>query len=95
MKIRKLRLWNGRGSSRFENGKLVHYDYFYVCAYSRSDAVRLISSLGFDHVTDYEISTFYSPCWGDAMEGIKPERGLWGIPKGLRFSKLEYVRKIL
>jgi hypothetical protein len=77
--MKKLKIWNGRGTDRHLNGSWIKYLHFYVCAYSVSDAVKLMNELGV-RMTAYEIKTYFSDgCWGNAMDGITPERGLWGI----------------
>lgn len=71
MSGRPLKLWNGCiYPYRGETG--------YVAAYSRADAVRVINeALGHKAVSDHELKTYWHEgCWGDAMEGITPERGL-------------------
>ncbi len=79
----RLKLWNGRGF-----GGIGH---IYVCATSRQHAARLYceasqliwKTIGEIHprtvanaaneIRDY----FSSDCWGNAMEGIDAEIGLW------------------
>jgi len=54
--------------------------HLYIAAYSVSDAVRLITEFcGCEgRGVKAEITNYFSPdCWGNAMEGITPERGLW------------------
>lgn len=81
---RKLKIWNGRFISRPKDGKDSDlWDKFrevhaYVCAHSRADARRVIEEYcGYD-IGDSEIKVYWSEgCWGNTMEGIEPERGLW------------------
>lgn len=69
--MRKLRIWNGRNFPR---------GHMYIAAYSVEDAVRLMTELhGFEpRGIRSEIRNYWSPdCWGIAMTGITPERGVW------------------
>lgn len=91
MKNRKLKLWNGRD-----------YDckgHLYVAGFSQQDCADLCNEAyrkengykGRPDITPYslyEIKTMWSPgCWGNNMDGITPERGVWlqqdgkGIPR--------------
>ena len=78
--VKQLKLWNGRWYPY--RGQTV-----YVAAYSRADAVRLINTVAEGRrVSDSEIKTYWSGgtatcCWGDAMKGITPERGVWLVRK--------------
>lgn len=79
----KLKLFNGRGF-----GGTGH---IYICATSRQHAARLYcqaSQIVFNYKhtiskrqisqTAREIRDYFSPdCWGNAMEGIAAEVGLW------------------
>lgn len=73
---KKLKLWNGRWYPY--NGQTV-----YVAAYSREDALSLVSTIPSGVRTTYfEIEKFWNGgtpdcCWGKAMDGITPERGVW------------------
>ena len=70
---RKLKLFNGR--IMLKSGKQGHG---YVAAYSAADAVRVLNETigGRGNVT--EIQKYWNHnCWGNSMDGIKPERGLW------------------
>lgn len=70
---KKLIIMNGRF---FQNGKNVHA---FVAANSKADANSLLqqaskSTSSFVH----EISEYFSiGCWGNPMDGIKIERGVW------------------
>lgn len=76
-KAPKLKIWNGRGF-RMIDGKARKIEHVYVAATSRADAVRLINEVaGWASVNDNELKTYYSPCWGNQMDGITPERGVW------------------
>ena len=51
----------------------------YVAAYSRADAARVITEYLGRRPTEIEteLREYWSPCWGDSMKGIAPERGIW------------------
>lgn len=79
--MRKLKLFNGRD-----------WDcrgHLYVAAYSVKDAVELINAayrkvnhlenrLDVNPTSLNEVNTYYSKgCWGNPMDGVVPERGVW------------------
>lgn len=67
---KKLKLWNGRG--------YIPKTHLYICAHSKADAVRMLLEIYPARGWLYEINNYYSPdCWGDAMDNITPERGIW------------------
>lgn len=69
---RKLKVWNGRG------GNWREIDTVYVCAYSQTDAVSLITEAGHPLMTLYELRVYWNAgAWGRYMDGITPERGVW------------------
>lgn len=66
-----LKLYNGRGDKQGE--------HLYVGAYSRADAARMLDKL-YNRGVNYwqrEIKEYFSDCWGNAMLGIEPRRGVW------------------
>jgi len=79
--MKRLKLWNGRG---WDNGTDL-----YVCAYSVKDAAELASEAyrkvrghtdrpDIKVVTEHEVRNYWNPgCWGNAMDGVEPERGVW------------------
>jgi hypothetical protein len=67
---RKLKVWNGMV---FIGRKQVPASF---CAYSQKDAVALLNETGLAYTTG-EIRNYWSPCWGNSMDGIERERGLW------------------
>lgn len=84
--MKTLKVWNGRWQDN-SRGQL----HFYVCAYSMKDAIDMMNEYkGYKYMTRYEANLYWSECWGDSMEGIKQEKGLW-IQKD-RFSKPERVK---
>lgn len=86
---RKLRFYNGRMLLDFDQdgNQILHgHGQFHVniCAYSQQDACNLLAEFG-ARMTLYEMRTYWFPCWGSAMDDVKPERGVWveweqGIP---------------
>lgn len=79
-----LKFWNGAGSvCRKSSDPLWHHLRFnqsphaYVAAYSRADARRVIEEYCGRLPSDNELREYWSECWGNAMNGIVPERGLW------------------
>lgn len=77
----KLKIWNGR----WERDQHV-----YVAAYSKADAARLvIACLGYEpRGLRGEIDNYWSPdCWGDAMDGVEPERGIWVVKERFRSTR--------
>ena len=67
--MKKLKIWNGHGHGKFQNG------HFYVAAYSQRQAAELvgkaagyISSIGIREIREY----YSANCWGNVMEGITP-----------------------
>ena len=89
--MKTLKVWNGRGwgnQRRDKDGKIIpdptgkeYCDHAYVCANSRSHAVRMINEVvGHGAVSDSELKVYWHEgCWGNAMEGIEKEIGIWTI----------------
>lgn len=80
-KVKKLIIANGRGdygrnrTKRFPKGFDGH---FFVCAYSKADAVRLLKEAGYETMSIVEFNTYWSKgCWGNSMDDVIPERGVW------------------
>lgn len=83
-KQRPLKFWNGRGycckradDPRWEKLRHNAAPHAYVAAYSRADAARVIAGYTGRTPPDSELREYWSPAWGNAMQGIKPVRGLW------------------
>lgn len=79
---RKLRFFNGRGHGKYNKGTI------YVAAFSMAEAARLVSKSCYpdldrdDLIRVNEIKNYYSPCWGNPMDGINPtEPGVWATEK--------------
>lgn len=72
--MKKLRLFNGRFHEK-DAGQV----HAYVAAYSRADAVRVITEyLGYKtRGMENELKVYWSETWGNPMIGIEPQRGLW------------------
>lgn len=81
-----LQIWNGNAQTfvpfalRQKHG-LRHnsYVHMYGCATSRAALVRMIQAWsGSQGSLDSYIKDYWSKgCWGDSMNGIDPEPGLW------------------
>jgi hypothetical protein len=93
--MKNLMLLNGRGWHITVNGKDRKCEHFYVCAHSVSDAVRLLKQVQpyySDSQLRREIDIYWSKnCWGNAMNGITPERGLWVLWSRAREAKPERI----
>lgn len=72
--MRQLRLWNGRWLGN---------RHVYVAAYSVKDAIQVTTQAreklndGWWQVTEHEITKYWSCAWGNQMQNVKPERGVW------------------
>lgn len=64
--MKALKLWNGRGHGKYAK------DHISVAAYSKKQAAEIISIACESYVTVNEITHYYSNCWGNNMNGIKP-----------------------
>jgi hypothetical protein len=70
MKEKKLKLFNGRWDGA--KGRA------YVAAYSNKDCVELLRQAGHTIMSLYELNGWWSKgAWGNSMDGITPERGVW------------------
>lgn len=89
---KKLKIWNGRGWGGYRYDKdgnkmydptgIKHCDHAYVCAHSQAEAVRIINEArGGWGMTVSELRNYWSDCWGNSMEGIEPELGVWTTQK--------------
>jgi hypothetical protein len=73
---RALKLFNGRGQYHEASGLSGH---LYIAAYSVADALRVLMEHGFESVSRREINEYFAECWGNSMDGVQPERGVWTI----------------
>jgi hypothetical protein len=82
---KELKIWNGRGllcrnhaDPRWRDVASNANVAAFVAAYSRADACRVIESYTARSVPDSELRDYWSAgLWGNEMNGITPERGLW------------------
>lgn|SRR3990167_477676 len=99
--MRKLRIWNGRILSC---GEFPRGGHLYICAYSQKDAVALCNEYFGGGYTLHEARHYWNPeCWGNSMEGVSIERGLWiqknnekpirVLPKGRKTIRKDYHDK--
>jgi hypothetical protein len=85
-KTRPLKLFNGRAIGVYKHNdpkwreagpRAAHHAHAYIAAHSMADAVRLVSEYG-ARLSLSELQVYWNKgCWGDTMEGIIPERGIW------------------
>ena len=85
---RQLKHWNGRSWCCHKHddpswaGILSDGASIYAAAYSRADLRRLIAEYSGRDPGETEIRDYWNAgCWGNSMEGVTPERGLWMIAK--------------
>lgn len=81
---KKLKLFNGRGycclnreDPRWKGIPTNRNIPASVAAYSREDARRVIGEYCGRMPSVSELRDYWAESWGDMMEGITPERGLW------------------
>lgn len=84
--LNKLKVWNGRGDYQQFNGR------FYVCAETKKRAVELIKQAGHRFMNMHEFTEYYSPLWGNVMEGVKREEGVWFADKTDEHSNVQPTR---
>jgi hypothetical protein len=81
--MKTLQIFNGRGRRYWakDRSRTIRTEHVYICAWSKADAVRVMHEAGFERFTLSELNVYYAKgCWGDAMEGVKHERGVWATP---------------
>ena len=104
---KKLKIWNGRGWGRGDyncpegHSNEQHYpfsvEYIYVCARSRAEAGRILYKYGRGGYYDgsaaaNEIKNYFSEgCWGNRMNDIEPEVGLWVTVNGMNGGGKEII----
>lgn len=83
-KARQLKLWNGRAyccykpsDPRWKGNDPGRGATISAAAYSRADLRRLIAEYCGEAPSDGELRTYFAECWGNDMDGITPERGIW------------------
>lgn len=63
---------------KFWNGRWFKHQHLYIAAYSQVDAVALVAEVfPKARFTLHEIQVYFSNCWGNSMDGIERERGVW------------------
>lgn len=81
--MKKLKLWNGAGviCRNHKDPRWKDLDPFKthasIAAHSRADLRRLIAEYCGNFPQMEYLKNYYSECWGDDMEGITPQRGIW------------------
>ena len=83
--MKQLKIWNGRCYSHpinknelWKNRKQKETPHIFVCAHSMADAARVCEQYFAQPPSRNEMKEYWSPnCWGNSMDGITPERGLW------------------
>lgn len=76
---KKLRLFNGRG----DYGRNNLDGHLFVAAASKAEAVRLLKQAGYSTITIGEFNMYWSKdAWGNNMNDITPEKGVWIQRKG-------------
>jgi len=87
-KAKKIKIWNGRGYRNRE--------HLYIGAYSKADACKMLNELYLVSSKSYwnrEITIYFSEgCWGNTMDGITPERGIWLLQN--EYSKDEILTRV-
>ena len=82
---KELKLWNGRGycckkldDPSWDSLGREGPPHAYVAAYSRADARRVIAEYCGKMPSDFELSVYWNEgTWGNYMNDVVPERGLW------------------
>jgi hypothetical protein len=96
---RPLKIWNGGGHGLFDRGHL------YVCATTKRDAAIMLvqaTRRGLPPsapVDEFDIGRqirvlnvyFHEGCWGNPMDDITPERGVWATKTSHTNEKPERI----
>jgi hypothetical protein len=68
--MKKIKILNGRWQNCLGHA--------YVGCYSYKQAIELLKQAGYQFITMSEINVYWSKgCWGNAMNGIEPQIGVW------------------
>jgi len=80
----KLKMFNGRGQARrAKDGSSKSTGHVFIGARSAAEAVALMHLAGFEDFTRHELDVYFAKnCWGDNMEGIPLQRGVWAMRPG-------------
>lgn len=62
-----LKYWNGPGHGIYRKA------HINVAAYSQRQAAELVAKACETNISLGDIKIYYSPCWGNSMDGITPE----------------------
>lgn len=77
-----LKLYNGRLTYKRVRG------HGYIAAYSDADAIRILDQVVGGRGNRKEITVYWSKgAWGNQMDGVTPERGLWFIDSENRYAE--------
>ena len=79
--MKTLRFWNGRPHGILPR---TQWEKSHVCiaAYSMADAGRVCVEAGLNDPGAWEIKNYFSERWGNDMQGVTPERGVWVTRRG-------------
>lgn len=73
---RELKLWNGRGYGLLPTQQCARR-HLCIAAYGVRDARELCLEIFGSAPSKHEIKTYWSPVWGNVMDAVKAERGVW------------------
>ncbi len=79
--MKKIKIFNGTCRAKCDPITRKRTEcHFYVGAYSERHAVELCIQAGEKGMSLSELRTYWSKgCWGDAMNGIEPQIGVWSV----------------
>ena len=98
--MKKIKLYNGLLIGKFSDPQKGNFRvefHAYVGAYSVRHAVEMINQKScelFMNVTINYVSKYWNKCWGDSMNGIEPQIGLW-IRKNNIYNNNIPVKRII
>jgi hypothetical protein len=75
--MKTLKLFNGRHYSVILERNQPSGTHVFVAAYDVEDARRVCVEAGLRDPGRNEINIYWSKCWGNDMDGIPVERGIW------------------
>lgn len=65
--MKNIQVFNGRWKDRMRG---------YIAAYTKKQAVELANQAGYS-MNMRELNNYWSDCWGNAMNDVVPEVGVW------------------
>ena len=73
------RQYDSKGNQIYDETGIKFCDHAYICAHSVAEAVRIVNeATGKKIMSMYEINVYWNKeCWGNSMDGIEPEVGVW------------------